>query len=211
MRYLALLIIFLMYSCAQKIETVETKNEFGYAIKYKRNISDFSKQGKYTAFYPNGQRYEEANYVNDTLHGERKIYYEDGSLEILETYKMGNFESPYKRFFKDGTLQQEGNYKNNIASGEWKKYYSNGQLEESVILVNNEENGPFQEFYENGNLKAKGVYKGFDEDSSRPREHGLLELYNEEGTLIKKMNCSLGICRTIWTIEAGDVKQDKNN
>jgi antitoxin component YwqK of YwqJK toxin-antitoxin module len=208
MRYLAFYILLLAFSCARKVETIETKNEFGYTIKYSRSKTDFAKQGAYTSFYPTGIKYEEANYINDTLHGERKLYFESGALEVLENYNMGSFISPYKRFFENGKVQQEGSYENNVATGEWKKYYQNGQLEESVTLDNNEENGPFQEFYENGNLKAEGAYKGFDEDSSRPREHGLLKLYNEEGILIKKMNCNLGICRTIWTLEEGDVKQD---
>jgi antitoxin component YwqK of YwqJK toxin-antitoxin module len=208
MRYLAIFILLLVFSCARKVETIETKNEFGYTIKYSRNKTDFAKQGIYTAFYPPGKKYEEANYINDTLHGERKLYFESGELEVVENYDMGNFISPYKRFFENGKVQQEGSYENNIASGEWKKYYQNGQLEEMVMLKDNEENGPFQEYYENGNLKTEGTYKGFDEDLSRPREHGLLKLYNEEGTLIKKMNCTLGICRTIWTLEGGDVKQD---
>lgn len=211
MRYLILfLFLFLsvFFSCASKIETVETKDEFGNSIKYTRNKSDFSKEGLYTISYPNGNLYEEANYVRDTLHGERKLYFESGKLEVLETYNMGMFISPYKRFFENGKLQQEGNYENNIATGEWKKYYENGQLEELVNLKNNEENGPFQEYYENGNLKAEGSYNGFDEETSRPREHGLLKLYNEEGVLIKKMNCTNGICRTSWTLEDGDTKQD---
>lgn len=208
MRYLVLFMLLLVFSCARKVETVETKNEFGYTIKYSRNKTDYAKQGNYTSFYPTGKKYEEANYVDDTLHGERKLYFESGALEVEEHYDMGNFISPYKRFFENGKIQQEGSYVNNVATGEWKKYYENGQLEEVVTLKDNEENGPFQEYYENGNLKAEGAYKGFDEDASRPREDGLLKLYNEDGTLIKKMNCTLGICRTIWTLEGGDIKQE---
>lgn len=206
MRYFVFFTLLFVCSCARKVETIETKNEYGYMIKYTRNKTDFSKEGLYVALYPNGEKYEEANYVKDTLHGERKVYYESGKLEILENYNMGKFISPYKRFFESGKLQQEGNYENNIATGKWKKYYANGQLEELVNLVNNEENGPFQEYYENGNLKAEGAYNGFDEVSSRPREHGLLKLYNEAGKLIKKMNCTNGICKTIWTLEDGDIK-----
>jgi len=209
MRYFLFFSLIFVFSCVQKVETIETKNEFGYTIKYSRNKADFSKEGLYTAHYPNGQKYEEANYVLDTLHGERKVYYESGKLEIIENYNMGKFTSPYKRFYENGEIQQEGNYDNNVANGEWKKYYKNGQIEEIVNLVDNEENGPFQEFYENGNLKAEGSYNGFDEQSSRPREHGLLKMYNEEGTLVKKMNCTNGICRTTWTLEDGDIKQEE--
>ncbi len=209
MRYLLFLAISFIFSCSGNLESIETKDEHGYTIKYTRNKDDFSKQGLYTSSYPSGKKYETANYIRDTLHGERLVYYENGNVEILETYEMGKFTSPYKRFFENGQVQQEGNYDNNIAVGEWKKYYENGQLEEIVTLADNEENGPFKEYYENGNLKAEGNYMGFDEVSSRPREHGLLKMYNEEGTLIKKMDCNLGICRTTWTLESGDVKQEE--
>ena len=208
MRYFLFFAFTLFFACNSKLETVETTNDFGYLIKYQRSKTDFAKQGLYTAFYPSGEKYEEANYLNDTLHGERKLYYESGDLELVENYNMGAIDAAFNRYFQDGTLQQEGVYKDNIAVGEWKKYYKNGQLEELVTLVDNEENGPFQEFYENGNMKAEGNYKGFDEEANRPREHGLLKMYDEEGTLVKKMNCELGICRTIWTLEDGDVKKD---
>ena len=208
MRYIVFLISILFIACNSNLETVETVNEFGYKIKYQRSKKDFAKQGLYTEFYPNGEKYEEANYVNDTLHGERKKYYESGAIELIENYSMGAIDAEFKRYYEDGALQQEGLYKEHVAVGEWKKYYKNGQLEELVTLVNNEENGPFQEFYENGNMKAEGNYKGFDEEANRPREHGLLKMYNEEGKLVKKMNCDLGICRTIWTLEDGDVKKD---
>ena len=80
-------------------------------------------------------------------------------------------------------LQQEGNYERSQQEGLWKAYYENGQLMEVVTLVDNEENGPFKEFYENGNKKAEGAYKGFDTDMNRPREHGLLFMYDESGKL----------------------------
>ncbi len=209
MRYLAFFSLILFFGCTKKVEMVETKDEHGYTIKYNRSTKDFAKQGLYTSFYPTGEKYEEANYEKDTLHGERKVYYKNGNLEILETYNMGQFISPYKRFYEDGKIQQEGSYVENVATGEWKKYYPNGKLEEMVNLVDNEEDGPFQEYYKNGNLKAEGSYKGFDEEMGRPREHGLLKMYNEAGTLIKKMNCEMGVCRTSWTLENGDVKPEE--
>lgn len=211
MRYSVLLFMIVLFACNNTLETVETTDEHGYKIKYSRNKADFSKQGVYLALYPEGGKYEEANYINDTLHGERKIYYENGQLQILENYNMGKFISPYKQFFENGTLQLEGSFENNVATGVWKKYYQNGQLEEMVTLVDNEENGPFQEFYENGNKKAEGAYKGFDEGMSRPREHGLLLMYDETGGLTKKMNCELGVCRTIWTPESGADTNTENN
>ncbi len=205
MRLSFLLSLLLVFSCKSKLETIETKDEYGYLIKYSRKKTDYAKQGLYTKSYPTGTLYEEANYVNDTLHGERKLYYKSGKLEILETYDHGKFTSPYKRFFEDGQLQLNGFYEDNKGTGVWTRYYQNGKVKDSVTLVENDEIGPFTEYYENGNLKAEGVYNGTDEDTGYPREHGLLKMYDESGELVKKMDCNLGRCKTIWTKEEGDI------
>jgi len=196
--------LLLIFSCKGNLETIETKDEDGYLTKYSRKKADYAKQGLYTKHYPSGTLYEEANYVNDTLHGERKLYYDNGTLEILETYDHGNFVSPYNRYFEDGQVQLEGFYENNKAVGVWTRYYKNGKIKDSVTLVDNDENGPFTEYYENGNIKAEGTYNGTDPDTGYPREHGLLKMYNESGELIKKMDCNLGRCKTIWTKDGGD-------
>jgi antitoxin component YwqK of YwqJK toxin-antitoxin module len=205
MRIFLFLSLAFIFSCNSNLETIETKDEDGYLIKYSRKKDDYAKEGLFTKLYPSGTLYEEANYVNDTLHGERKLYYKNGKLEILETYDHGNFTSPYKRYYDDGQLQLDGFYEDNKATGVWTRYYKNGQIKDAVTLVDNDENGPFTEYYENGNLKAEGTYNGTDTDTGYPREHGLLKMYDESGELVKKMDCIMGRCKTIWTKEAGDV------
>lgn len=77
----------------------------------------------------------------------------------------------------------------------WVRYYETGQIKEEVTFRDNDENGPFTEYYANGNLKAEGFFKDGD------NEHGLLKLYDEEGVLVKTMDCKNGICKTIWKKE----------
>lgn len=72
-------------------------------------------------------------------------------------------------------------------------------------MVNNEENGPFTEYHENGQKAWEGTFLNGD------NEYGLLQQYDEAGTLIKKMNCdSLGVCTTIWTLKDGDITPSNN-
>lgn len=205
MRICFLMSLLVLLSCNSNLETIETTDEDGYLIKYSRKKTDYAKDGLYTKHYPSGNLYEEANYLNDTLHGERKLYYENGKLEVLETYAHGMFISPYKKYYEDGQLKLEGFYENNMATGVWTRYYKNGKVKDAVTLVENEENGPFTEYYENGNLKAEGTYNGMDTDTGYPREHGLLKMYNEAGELVKKMDCVMGRCKTIWTKDNGDI------
>lgn len=185
--------IFIFAACGSDLEKVEVKNEEGNIIEvYTRKKIDFAKDGVYQRFNDSGELIESATYVNDSLQGERVLYYNNGKPQYIENYNKGQFEGPFKAYHENGTLKLEGIYADNVMVGDWKAYYENGQLKEIVRFENNQENGPFIEYYQNGKIKAKGSYLEGD------NEHGELELYNETGELYKKMLCDKGICRTTW-------------
>ncbi|NBC06267.1 MAG: hypothetical protein GVY26_03635 [Bacteroidetes bacterium] len=186
----ALLLLF--SACKSKMEQVEHVDNYGYTEKYTRDKETYAKEGLYQQFDEKDRLLEEAQYKNDTLHGMRILYYEQGDTQIVEHYQYGRFEGPYRTYYEGGALEQEGQYVDNEMTGYWKRYYENGQLMEKVQFENNIENGPFIEYYENGALKAEGAYLDGD------NEHGLLKLYDESGELIRKMECERGICRTVW-------------
>ncbi|MEO1517919.1 MAG: toxin-antitoxin system YwqK family antitoxin [Bacteroidota bacterium] len=193
------MILLLAASCSS-LETVEMTEEFGERVVYTRSKKNFAKQGKLKRYDQNGKLLEQAQYENDSLHGQRLLYYDNGQAEIEESYERGNFHGPYKVYFEDGTLKQEGQYVVGSMEGEWKSYYASQQLKEVVTFTDNNENGPFKEFYANGQLKAEGSYLGGD------LEHGPLKLYDEQGQLVKTMDCNKGVCRTTWTKEGGKVE-----
>jgi len=200
---LGLLVIIIIAGCGGNLETVETKDEFGNQIRFTRSKTDSLKQGAYLVLDATGQKMEEANYVDDQLHGERRLYGEGGVLDIVERYVDGAFDGLYQKFHPNGQVKFEASYITGILSGETKSYYESGQLKEIVAFKNNEENGPFEEYHPNGKIKAKGQYLDGD------NEHGELELYDENGILIKKMNCEKGVCRTSWTKEEGEAPAKK--
>lgn len=174
------------------LEFVSNQDIAGFVEQFYRSKSDNAKQGLYRKLTSGGVLLEEASYVNDTIHGIRIQYYEKGDTQIIETFDMGTFNGPFKAYYENGNLELLGHYDNNVMKGKWYKYYESGELEEIVTFDHNAENGPFVEFYRNGNKKAEGNYvNGENED-------GLLLLYDETGTLVKKMDCDKGICKTIW-------------
>ena len=168
--------------------------------KYIGALADWPgiKNGLLRAYSDTGVLIEEATYDNDTLHGKRVLYYPEGGKHIVEQYVKGKFHGQYFTFFPDGKIYVEGEYMENAMSGIWKTYYTSGQLKEEVTFKDNLENGPFKEYHENGKFKAKGNYKDGD------KEEGLLLLYDITGSLIRKMECSKGICHTIWKKEDAD-------
>jgi antitoxin component YwqK of YwqJK toxin-antitoxin module len=192
--YWALMVLAIL-SCKKTTETVESKDEAGYTVRYERRLSDYAKQGRYEKINPKGQKVEEAMYRNDTLDGSRIIYSETGDTQIVELYKNGIFDGAYKVFYENGALKILGYYKNNIAVGKWKGYYDTGALKEEVTFENNQENGPFVEYHPNGKLKAEGAYANGD------YEEGELKLYDESGTLYRRMECVKGVCKTVWKKE----------
>ena len=174
------------------LESVEAKDAYGYLEKFTRDRETFAREGGYQRLDSLGRLLEEANFRRDTLDGLRILYYESGDTQVVEHYEMGNFVGAYRAFYPNGQLEIEGNYEFNSMEGPWRRYYESGALMEIVTFADNEENGAFYEYYENGNSKAEGTYLNGD------NEHGLLKLFDEEGELIKTMNCEKGICRTVW-------------
>lgn len=189
-----ILIVLACWSC-RDLETVEHTDEFGNIERYERRKSDFAKEGWYHRLEQNGAMIEAAQYHNDTLDGMRILFYENGDTSIVEHYRHGNFHGAYRMYYENGQLQQAGRYEDNLMQGSWVQYYESGQLKEDVLFVNGDENGPFTEYHENGQLATKGSYKDGD------NEDGELLIYDEKGELIRRMNCVMGRCSTVWSAE----------
>lgn len=182
--------------CKEHTEVLEVVDEEG-SVSEKITIDKVSRQreGLYQGFYPSGQLKEEATYANDTLNGSRTLYYESGSKKVEENYVLGYFHGPFVSYYENGQVNVHGSYLQSEMDGKWTRYYETGELMETTEFRNNEENGPFEEYYKNGRMKAKGMYV------NGPYEHGELLLYDEDGELVKKMDCNNGACTTTWQRE----------
>lgn len=193
--------VLLLSSCKES-NFVITKDDAGQMTeKYKVNENG-ERHGIYEG-YVDGVLTEKATYKNGKLNGSRTLYYPSGQVEIEENYEDDLIVGTYTTFFLDGKTSQQATYISGMMQGSLKTYYKSGQLREEVKMVDNQENGPFTEYHENGQLKWEGQFLNGD------NEYGLLKNYNEEGALIKKMECDeQGVCTTIWTIEKGDITPD---
>ena len=187
----SLLCTFILLGACKRTETVESEAS-GLLEKYSVDKKTRVKKGPYQKFETDGTLVETATYVNDALDGVRTIYFASGEPEIVEKYEAGILAGPYLSYYDNNQLEIEGQYHAGVMEGEWHRYYRSGQLMETVQFENNEENGPFIEYHENGKLKAEGQYYHGD------NEHGLLKLYDENGDLMRRMECDSGICHTVW-------------
>lgn len=199
-------LLLLIIACSKPVEVIQEKDDSGKVlVEYERRKKDFAKHGWYKRYYEDGpQVHEEAQYKDNKLEGERKLYYKNGKPEAIEVYQNGVFEGAYKMYYPTGQMRQEGMYINGAMSGDWKFYQETSELKEVVYFKNNEENGPFKEYHKNGKLSIEGVYEGGN------YEVGELKKYDESGILFAKMNCEIKMiagrkfseCKTTW--ELGD-------
>lgn len=184
-------------------EVIKVHNVKGILIEeYQIDKNTGKKTGWYKRYDAKGNLLEHANYLNDTLNGSRNLYFANGTPRTEETYENGLILGQFKEYYKSGQLLQEGTYKkidNRTAfDGLLITYHENGAVKEKVTMKGGEEDGPFEEYHENGNIAAKGFYIS---DGFEAKEHGELELYDEHGELVRKMNCKVGACITTWVKE----------
>jgi antitoxin component YwqK of YwqJK toxin-antitoxin module len=186
--------LFLVFTaCVNQYETVRNYDEAGYLLEeYTIDRKTKQKQGIYQSFDKNGKVIAEETYSNNVLNGRRRVFFSNDTPQVVEIYKNGLLDGAYSSYYENGKVSFEGNYVNGKMEGEWRGYYDNGQLKEIVQFQGDAENGSFIEYHANGKLKAKGNYLNGDQ------EHGALELYDESGALVRKMDCEQGICKTTW-------------
>lgn len=193
---ICLLLIAAACTNAPELETVESTDEQGLRIVYQRQVDNYARVGTFERFDVAGNRIERSSYRNDSLHGARILFYPAGDTLSVETYQNGRFEGPYRAYYEDGTLRQEGRYTDNAMTGPWISYYPSGDRREVVRMADNLEQGPFTEWYDGGALKAEGQYRDGD------KEDGELRLYDSTGTLVRIMDCDLGMCFTRWRADS---------
>lgn len=200
------LLILLFVGCNEKsisshYETGEIKEEF-------QCTADSVKNGYYKKYAPNGVLIETANYLNGKLNGERNLYNTDtGTKEISEIYKADALEGRYIVYHPNGEIQSLAVYKDNKLSGALKFYDTSGLFVNEFQYVDNIEVIPFKEYHENGNIKWEGT-KSYDHYFGIKKDFGVLKEYNEDGVLIRKIDCDENeICTTIWAIDGSHLKK----
>lgn len=195
------LMTLLIISCGG-LKKTEQVDENGYREVYyldKENV----KQGTSLRINPQGIVTDSCNFRKGKIHGVRKIWTENGVLDIAETYQDGVLHGPYTTYYPDGKIKKIHEFVQNQIEGESRQYYPDGQLKAVVQFTGNLENGPFKEYFENGQLSFEGFYEGGD------FEQDTLKEYDPNGKLVRKMFCEKGVCQTVWTPEKGYIERKK--
>ena len=84
--------------------------------------------------------------------GQLYMYYEDGTIQLNETYRNGRLNGKSMYYYEDGTLQVTGEYINNQRTGTWQEFSDRGRLIAEGMYKLDEKVGTWKYYNTRGKL-----------------------------------------------------------
>ena len=138
-------------------------------------------QGKWKFYHKDGVTIKQiVEYVNDTLHGIREDYWENGNLKSKATNIKGKQNGESFHYFETGELEETNYLKNGELHGPMKYYYKSGIVESDRNYWNDKRIDTCKSFFENGNIKRLQIN---NLDKSTMKATGKEFVYYESGEL----------------------------
>lgn len=167
--------VIIALSCLSTVSLAQSVN---------RTDADGRRQGKWNAYYQNGQLRYEGQFKDGRCHGEFKYYDEDGNLQATNEFDQTGEKALNKTYSPNGRMIATGYYLNQHKDGEW-RYYSKddgilllvennkdgqvdgwskmynpetGKLAEETFFVNGQREGECRKYYDTGILLMECQY-----------------------------------------------------
>ena len=120
----------------------------------------FGLNGKMIGYYESGKKMNESFFLNDTIHGPYKEFFDSALvlLSIVGEYEKGEKSGFWRTYYPNSETYIEGAYKKSKRDGEWKIYYPNKNLKQKGSYFLGKESGKWMFFSENGKLNQIGYY-----------------------------------------------------
>ena len=137
-------------------------------------------------YLPNGRGSVEFNSLNDSLQlTEKKIFYQDGKIDFVETLHVHKTEGYSKEYFRNGVLASKIFFKNGFSQGRSCYWDTLGNLETVSHHLHGKLFGDSYDFYPDGKLES---YRCLDyEEHTR-----YLVKYDVNGKIKKEEGLVLG-------------------
>jgi antitoxin component YwqK of YwqJK toxin-antitoxin module len=107
-----------------QIESVEN-----HKLVIKDGIHSYTKDGKWTKWYKNGQKESEVNWKEGKQNGKETWWYENGQISLEANFKDDIVLGAATGWHENGQKEFEENYKNGVVNGKTTSWNENGQKE----------------------------------------------------------------------------------
>ncbi len=117
--------------------------------------------GKFIAYYQNGNKAAEMEYVDGSLHGNYVRYHPNGKIQYQSTELYGHTDGKVTEYFADGSVLSTYTYILGEADGPFKLYHKNGKVKEEGSYELGYYNGDRRIYDENSKLvQTLSYYQG---------------------------------------------------
>ena len=114
--------------------------------------------GLSTIYFDGKQPYKLMNHINDMLHGEMKIFYNDGQIQSLITFQDGKRSGVFKNWDLNGVKEEEGYYLNDKLSGLITRWYSEEYISSITMFNDGKLQGIMRVYSPSGAIMKEGYY-----------------------------------------------------
>jgi antitoxin component YwqK of YwqJK toxin-antitoxin module/ribosomal protein L32 len=129
--------------------------------------------GRWTYWFPNGQKQAEGEYRNGREGGKRgetgilvdgrngpwTIWHSNGQIMQASEYEDGKLVGAFRSWYDNGQKEKERTYKDDKMEGTSTTWYENGQKKMEVTFKDGKKEGPSTVWYENGQKTAEATFK----------------------------------------------------
>ena len=105
--------------------------------------------------FPGGQRKARVEIRDGKPHGRSQGWYENGTLEVEETFTEGISHGERTRWYETGTKKSVAQIEQGQLHGTFSRYYESGQLAQQAETNQGEPHGLSQAWHPSGKLKAR--------------------------------------------------------
>lgn len=84
------------------------------------------KDGRFTLFWPNGEKMMEGEYQDGKQVGEWTNWYDNGQMSARDQYRDGVQQGPHVGWYANGQKSAEGQFVNGQKEGKWKRWDPGG-------------------------------------------------------------------------------------
>jgi antitoxin component YwqK of YwqJK toxin-antitoxin module len=145
---IGLLLIMAVSAIAQEIKEID-----GIYLKGNTPYS-----GDYTIFYDNGMPKIEMTLVDGMKEGAVKVYFENGTLNEIRSFKMNVMDGTWLTFNKKKVRIAEAHYLNGKKDGKWFIWDDNGKLIYELEYTAGEKTGVWKNYDKDGKLVSERSY-----------------------------------------------------
>ena len=140
-----------------------------------KNGSDMPFTGREKARVQN--KIIEYDIVDGIKHGDFRLYYESGNIEIKGQIDKNKNIGKWQYFYESGQIESEGNFVDDFPEGEWKWSYRLGALREQGNFKGGKRIGFWKQFDVSGNVIEEKEF--FESDSLNTETDYLERLKNK--------------------------------